>query len=196
MPRLSFHKRRLRPTLIQLISFSLWYSFFHLKLKFSLNTNALIIVSFTVWAAKDLGRWAKPAAAGSSDWPQTDQHDDGDCENSLCVLHYWRGKHVSSPATPLFMTMTFVLSHQMLKSVREEENYKVVLTGIIKEQKWAVTTGFHSVFSCVYETAGESAADGSFLTLCFKGLESRQFREFWGVRCEKLVISWSWEQVE
>lgn len=40
---------------------------------------SVIIVSFTVWTTKDPGRWAKPAAAGSGDWPQADQHDDGNC---------------------------------------------------------------------------------------------------------------------
>ncbi len=50
---------------------------------------------FTVWTAKDTGRWTESVAVGTSDWPQADQHDDRDRENSVCLLYYWRGKHVS-----------------------------------------------------------------------------------------------------
>lgn len=63
------------------------------------------------------------------------------------------------------------------------KNNTVELTGIIEEQKSAITKDFHSVFSCVYERAGESAADGCFLTLCCT-LRTKS-RQFWGVQCER-----------
>lgn len=57
-----------------------------------------------------------------------------------------------------------------------EGKIKVDLIGIIEEQKSAITKDFHRVFSCVYETAGESVAGGCFLTLCCTlRTESRQF---------------------
>lgn len=74
----------------------------------------------TVRVAKDPGRWAQSVVTGAIHRPQTDQHDDRDCQDPVGLLYHRRGKHVRP------ITWSLVLSQ-----VIDNEMF-LVIAGIVE----------------------------------------------------------------